>query len=70
MSTNHPLVGKKLVAANPQQGEVTASQITNTLEGAYIEDQATWLVNLDMPTSPRWIVSVDRTRTIVAVTRT
>lgn len=69
MSTKHPLVGKKLVPANPQQGEVTKKQITDTLEKVVFEQVGTWGALLADASSSRWVVSVDGANNITDVRR-
>lgn len=66
MSIKHPLVGKKLVSVNPQRGEVTQTQIKDTLEGAQIEKPESWLF---VAGSQRWTVTVDKNNIITDVTR-
>ena len=69
MSTKHPLVGKKLVTANPQRGEVTKKQITDTLEKVVFEQHGSWLATLGAGADQRWTVTVDGTQTITDVRR-
>lgn len=70
MSTKHPLVGKKLVPANPQRGEVTEEQIKSTLENAVIERMGSWGAFLAAGTNSRWTVYVGSNGLITDVTRT
>ena len=69
MSTKHPLVGKKVVTTNPQRGEVTKKQITDTLGKVVFEEANSWLAALSDNSNQQWTVTVDGKQTITDVRR-
>jgi hypothetical protein len=69
MSTKHPLVGKKVVPSNPQRGEVTKKQITDTLGKVAFVEANSWLAAIAENSNQQWAVTIDAKQIITDVRR-